>query len=116
MLALLSLSASLALPKSPDILLSSGFLCFSSHAGALQALEAVGLIVVFYFMYDVWVLMVVEYNVEDPNFQFRDPPPDPWGSIILYGTMTFFGGGHLCTNFTAPWRQHGRVMCTRLTV
>jgi hypothetical protein len=59
------------------------------------ALECVGLIVVFYFMYDVWVLMVVEYDVEDPNFQFRDPPPDPWGSIILYGTMTFFGGGHM---------------------
>ena len=62
------------------------------------ALEAVGLIVVFYFMYDVWVLMVVGYDVDDPNFQFRDPPPDPWGSIILYGTMTFFGGGHLCIN------------------
>ena len=59
------------------------------------ALECVGLIVVAYFMYDVWVLAVVGYDVEDPNFQFRDPPPDPWGSIILYGTMTFFGGGHM---------------------
>ena len=36
------------------------------------------------------VLMVVGYDVDDPNFQFRDPPPDPWASIILYGTMTFF--------------------------
>ena len=43
MLALLSLVPTLALPKSPDIILSSGFLCFSSHAGALQALEAAGL-------------------------------------------------------------------------
>ena len=43
MLAVLSLSPTLALPKSPDIILSSGFLCFSSHAGALQALEAAGL-------------------------------------------------------------------------
>ena len=77
------------------------------------ALECVGLVVLFYFMYDVWVLVVVGYDVDDPNFQFRDPPPDPWASIILYGTMTFFGGGHLCTNFTAPWRQHG---CTRHTV
>ena len=39
--------------------------------------------------------MVVGYDVDDPNFRFRDPPPDPWGSIILYGTMTFFGGGHM---------------------
>ena len=39
--------------------------------------------------------MVVGYDVDDPNFQFRDPPPDPWGSIILYGTLTFFGGGHM---------------------
>ena len=38
MLTLFSLSPTLALPKSPDIILSSGFLCFSSHAGALQAL------------------------------------------------------------------------------
>ena len=73
------------------------------------ALECVGLIVVAYFMYDVWVLAVVGYDVEDPNFQFRDPPPDPWGSIILYGTMTFFGGGHLCINQivaarSARWR------------
>ena len=62
------------------------------------ALECVGLVVLFYFMYDVWVLVVVGYDVDDPNFRFRDPPPDPWGSIILYGTMTFFGGGHLCIN------------------
>jgi hypothetical protein len=59
------------------------------------ALECVGLIVLFYFMYDLWVLIVVGYDVDDPNFQFRDPPPDPWGSIIIYGTMIFFGGGHM---------------------
>ena len=62
------------------------------------ALECVGLIVLFYFMYDLWVLIVVGYDVDDPNFQFRDPPPDPWGSIIIYGTMIFFGGWHLCIN------------------
>ena len=39
--------------------------------------------------------MVVGYDVDDPNFQFRDPPPHPWGSIIIYGTMIFFGGGHM---------------------
>ena len=60
------------------------------------ALECVGFIVVFYFMYDLWALTIAGYDVDDPNFQFRDPPPDPWGSIILYGTMIFFGGGHLC--------------------
>ena len=59
------------------------------------ALECVGLIVVFYFMYDLWALTIAGYDVDDPNFQFRDPPPDPWGSIILYGTMIFFGGGHM---------------------
>ena len=59
------------------------------------ALECVGLIVLFYFMYDLWVLIVVGYDVDDPNFRFRDPPPDPWGSIIIYGTMIFFGGGHM---------------------
>ena len=46
-------------------------------------------------MISTQVLMVVGYDVDDPNFRFRDPPPDPWGSIILYGTMTFFGGGHM---------------------
>ncbi len=73
------------------------------------ALECIGLIVLFYFRYDVAVMNYAEYDVEDPNFQFRDPPPDPWGSIILYGTMTFFGGGHLCINQivaarSARWR------------
>ena len=59
------------------------------------ALECVGLIVLFYFMYDMAVMNYVEYDVDDPNFQFRDPPPHPWGSIIVYGTMIFFGGGHM---------------------
>ena len=59
------------------------------------ALECVGLIVLFYFMYDMAVMNYVEYDVDDPNFQFRDPPPHPWGSIIIYGTMIFFGGGHM---------------------
>ena len=59
------------------------------------ALECVGLIVLFYFMYDLAVMNYVEYDVEDPNFRIPDPPPHPWGSIIVYGTMIFFGGGHM---------------------
>ena len=42
MLAVLSLSPTLALPKSLDIILSSGFLCFSSHAGALRRSRPLG--------------------------------------------------------------------------
>ena len=59
------------------------------------ALECIGLVVLFYFMYNMAVMNYVEYDVDDPNFQFRDPPPHPWGSIIIYGTMIFFGGGHM---------------------
>ena len=62
------------------------------------ALECVGLIVLFYFMYDMAVMNYVEYDVDDPNFRIPDPPPHPWGSIIIYGIMIFFGGGHLCIN------------------
>ena len=60
------------------------------------ALECVGLVVLAYFMYDIWVATYAEYDVDDPNFRIPEPPPLPWGSIILYGTMIFFGGGHLC--------------------
>ena len=62
------------------------------------ALECVGLVVLLYFIYDVTVMNYAEYDVEDPNFRIPEPPPHPWGSIIVYGTMTFFGGGHLCIN------------------
>ena len=59
------------------------------------ALECVGLVVLAYFMYDIWVATYAEYDVDDPNFRIPEPPPHPWGSIILYGTMIFFGGGHM---------------------
>ena len=59
------------------------------------ALECVGLVVLAYFMYDIWVATYAEYDVDDPNFRIPEPPPPPWGSIILYGTMIFFGGGHM---------------------
>ena len=59
------------------------------------ALECIGLVALFYFIYDVTVMNYAEYDVEDPNFRIPEPPPHPWGSIIVYGTMIFFGGGHM---------------------